>query len=767
MFPTEKGIGIGAAADFNGDGADDLVLDRSEGVSIYFGDDGLFGGPRLLLPGTAAAAALDVVDFDGDGSSDVVVDIESLIRVFLNDGAGSFVEAHTLVATGDAFAVESADVDLDGDIDIMEGHYDAPPTLYRNQGGGVFDVEHPVPVAGSINLFEVADFDGDGSVDVLMASPGTCGSFGCSLGSTFIYANDGTGQFAPAPFSSPHIGFVLEAALGDLDGDGFLDVVVAGASVDGGSFALENDGTGHLEAVEGLFGATVDGRRVAVTDLSFDGDLDIYFETLDGGRLYEHQATAFDYVEVTDRLPSRCCLGSGFGGDFDGDGFGDFFFAGGPALLLSDADGHLQAATGSEPATLPSVNELVLVDVNGDALPDAFQRSFDSVDVLLGGEGGFVWSESIALGGYAPGTRLLLPADIENDGDTDLLSLRQTQEDDLLRHDVDSFTDVSAEQLPSQPNNSLGGVFFDLEGDGDGDFAIVATAPLTTRLLINDGAGTFALAPSSQLPLGPPADGVVALDADLDGDLDLLSSGGVLRHNDGTGAFPLPAASVGASGTPATGDFDGDGDPDILMDERVLWNNGGTFSLADSLTLGGSGGMSVVDIDGDGDPDVLSGSGMLFENVDGGFRPKKLTEEHQGNRIPSAADFDGDQDVDVIFPGGILLNGVSQHTAWRRLARTGRELAIDVYGDPGEPFVLMWALGTFELAIPGFGALLLDPSSLTVAAVGRSNPKGYASFAATVPAVSSLAGVAVRWQSLVGTPARLTNRETTVIGAGG
>ena len=766
MFPPEQGIGIGAAADFNGDGSVDLVLDRSEGVSIYLGDDGLFDGPRILLPGTTAAVALDVVDFDGDGRPDVVVDVESFIRIFTNDGTGSFTEAHTLVATGDAFAMAAVDVDLDGDIDVLEGHYGATPTLYRNQGGGLFDVENPLPIGGDINLFEVADFDGDGSPDIMMASTGSCDPFGCFLGNVFLYTNDGTGQFSAAPFASPPT-YVNEAAVGDLDGDGYLDVVLAASSVDGGSFVLAGNGAGGLQSLVDHFGTELDGRRVALTDLSFDGDLDVYFESLDGNRLFEHQATAFDYVDVSNRLPGSCCAGRSFGGDLDGDGFGDFFFSAGPSLLLSDADGLLQDAAGTDPSTAASVNELALANIDGDALPDAFVRTSSSIDVLLGnGEGGFAWSASIAPGGYAPGTRLLLPADIDGDGDSDLLSLWQTQLDDLLRNDEGAFADVSLTQLPSQPSNSLGGVFLDVEGDGDDDVVVVGTAFQSTRLLVNDGGGTFALAPSSQLPFGPNADGVAALDAELDGDLDLIFSGGQLLFNDGTGAYPFPIATVGASGSPATGDFDGDGYPDILMGSKVLWNDGGTFSSAGSVTLAGSGGMLVADIEGDGDLDVLSGSGMLFENVDGAFRPEELTEEDLNNRAPSVADFDGDQDVDVVFPGGVLLNGVAQHTAWRRLARTGRELQIDVYGDAGEPFALLWALGTSELSLPGFGTLLLDPSTLSVAVVGTSDPDGYASFAATVPDVASLAGIAVHWQSLVGALPRFTNREATVIGAG-
>jgi hypothetical protein len=127
---------------------------------------------------------------------------------------------------------------------------------------------------------------------------------------------------------------------------------------------------------------------------------------------------------------------------------------------------------------------------------------------------------------------------------------------------------------------AMSAAFGDIDNDGDIDLFLQMvpggeTRPMGDRIFRNDGTGRFTLAPDFEGPRHTEiAAGSAFLDADLDGDLDLLFAnydGGIyLYANDGSGQFSAVtdaalSGRIGSHAAIAAGDLDGDGDLDAVV----------------------------------------------------------------------------------------------------------------------------------------------------------------------------------------------------------
>jgi len=167
-------------------------------------------------------------DLDGDFDLDVVAGNRSTntSRVYFNDGAGVFTSA-LLPANSSTYSFDLGDLDSDGDLDIAGQNSQSgssQDSIFINNGTGTFSNQTATWIPGANNPSvddndsKFFDYDVDGDLDLIIAS----------LGSTErILRNNGTslqllsGVIAPISDSS------LDVEVGDLDGDGDLDVVTA------------------------------------------------------------------------------------------------------------------------------------------------------------------------------------------------------------------------------------------------------------------------------------------------------------------------------------------------------------------------------------------------------------------------------------------------------------------------------------------------------------------------------------------------------------
>lgn len=226
---------------------------------------------------------LDLVLADwGDGSP--MSNRGGRVRLWLNDGAARFADAtadrlpKTLVKF--SWDLEPVDVDNDWDLDLaVSCKVCETSLLYLNDGRGRFtDVTSKRMPAYSNNYeFEPIDLDGDGFLDLVTVNDGASRPAGLA---EHVFRNDGSGRFVDVTErwwpqeSNP--GYDDNVVVGlDVESDGDADFVVG--SLDGPDRLLINDGRGRLTLVDDVFDAEPSRGTLgmALGDLNGDGRIDV------------------------------------------------------------------------------------------------------------------------------------------------------------------------------------------------------------------------------------------------------------------------------------------------------------------------------------------------------------------------------------------------------------------------------------------------------------------------------------------------------------
>jgi hypothetical protein len=274
-----------ALADLNGDGSLDVVVANDVGArSVTYRNDGrghfsvwnALG--NYLLPQPRRALAIG--DLDGDGDPDVVLVGLGQDHIYLNEDAGSRWTERPLGSrgAGRATGVVIADLDADGDLDIVvPGRYEAPNVVHLNDGKAGFAATRTFGVAtDDVTTVAVGDIDGDGDLDIVAGhweQPHT------------IHLNDGRGHFVQAGTFGTGREWTWTVVLGDMDLDGDLDAVVGNVDIgfSGGvrtdrnepSRVYMNHGFGQFLPGSPISTGNDNTRPLALGDLDGDGDLDV------------------------------------------------------------------------------------------------------------------------------------------------------------------------------------------------------------------------------------------------------------------------------------------------------------------------------------------------------------------------------------------------------------------------------------------------------------------------------------------------------------
>ena len=365
--------------------------------------------------------------------------------VLKDTGHNVFVEKAPFgISIQDSSIIRLADIDGDNDLDILIVDKVAGKIhLLINDGSGHFNDEAltriPVAIVNSASVITDAafgDMDGDGDIDIVLAySQGQ---------SVRLLLNTGAGVFPEAPsLSIPDLSVQAAALdLGDVNGDGYLDIIVA--SHDSKDILLVNNKTGvgfFTKDAQFDLPAVIDGSSdIRFCDINGDGSLDVITTNNEivgssslRNRIYLNNGSG-EFTDVTDSvLPADSEYSEVLDiGDLDADGDMDLVVGCyGQNLLFINNGNAFEDRTGDLMPTSPNgfhTNDIKLGDLNGDKYPDLIAVSDTRTVFFINDKNGsfkFV-DASIRLPDYAStpaqigGSNVQL-ADIDGDGALDII----------------------------------------------------------------------------------------------------------------------------------------------------------------------------------------------------------------------------------------------------------------------------------------------------------------------------------------------------------
>jgi hypothetical protein len=396
----------------------------------------------------AAGYGVCFFDYNGDGFMDVYFpngrwhkdisdnrgrELRGKLRnaLYRNNGDGTFTDV-TLEAgvAGNqmAFGCSCADFDNDGDVDLYVLNY-GPNELFRNNGDGTFtDISQQSGLADPRFSLHAPwlDYNNDGLLDVYVcnyleydagkfrafyAAAGHPGPLSYQGQPDALYRNNGDGTFTDvtkeAGVYNPQ-GRGMSATAADLNNDGYLDLYVANDAMENDYFENTGKGTFTSRGVElgiafGEHGQGVSSMGPLAGDFDRNGLLDLFIPDMSYSTLLMNRGEFFEDWTVPTKVALACGQFTGWGAnvfDYDNDGYLDIFVANGHALHEFTEKGLLLRNNGKAP--------LEFVDVSPNS-------------------GSYFHKEYVGRGTSC--------ADLDNDGDLDMVVCNLNDRPILLRND--------------------------------------------------------------------------------------------------------------------------------------------------------------------------------------------------------------------------------------------------------------------------------------------------------------------------------------------
>ncbi len=282
-------------ADFNGDGTTDFVVGNAGNdlVTVFLGDgEGWFKVGQNYQAGDNVRGVC-VMDLNHDGWPDVATANWAVgpaatrgnVAILLNEGDGSGRLRRTASIPSPGRGEKTCavgDANGDGHPDLFVGAlWSGEVLLYLGVGVGGLDLETRVAGGGGPWMIAAGDLNGDGNVDVVAANRGSnfLARAGAPINNAYepnvaVLLGDGAGHLAdPVQYELGQDATLQAVDIGDLDGDGDLDVVASDFGANR-FIAYENAGDGTLVRPRN-YPAGKSGSCVIIHDRDRDGDLDI------------------------------------------------------------------------------------------------------------------------------------------------------------------------------------------------------------------------------------------------------------------------------------------------------------------------------------------------------------------------------------------------------------------------------------------------------------------------------------------------------------
>jgi hypothetical protein len=518
-------------ADVNRDGKLDLVANESAaggGAYVALGNgDRTFGLPSTVI-GIGAQRAIAVADLNRDGKPDLVGLGAGTVSVALGNGDGTFAAPVTTpLVHEDATDLAVGDLDHDGRLDVVVGGPHGVDTLAGNGDGTLAaPVNRTAAWATAIALGDVND---DGRDDVVLLNrDGT--TIEVALNASAITAPNVRSLVTPQPTTGRG---PVDTTVADVNRDGIPDLVVAEQTeYRVGVFLGNGDGTYQPEAEYWPGGSNP--SHPVVADMNGDGFPDIVVGNYgsasisvmlgNGDGTFVSGASAKITALGTFSRPQGVVVA-----DFNRDGIPDAAVSTDTdsqkvLVMLGTGDGTLGAPTSV--SLSGNQTDLVAGDFDRDGKVDLASVAYSypgKVRVLHGqGDGTFAYAGSADTYGTGGGSYAIRAADMNHDGILDLVTANLDDSTVSVLFGTGNSSGAFGSHVDtSVASGPRGLALADVDGDGDPDVVESAQTGTSVGVLANDGTG--ALGAESRTTVGDSTYAVAAGDLNRDGLTDIVA----------------------------------------------------------------------------------------------------------------------------------------------------------------------------------------------------------------------------------------------------
>ncbi|CAM3335425.1 T9SS type A sorting domain-containing protein [Aequorivita lipolytica] len=389
---------------------------------LFFNGYSQFGPQQIISTEAELPVQVFTADIDGDGKLDILsaARFKNNIAWYRNmDGNGTFSSLNLIGLLSETKAIYAADLDNDGDIDVLGVSSSLDRVVWYENLDGLGNFGPEIGIAGNADGgFSVIaiDLDGDGDNDVVSASDGS--------GLAWHENLDGSGDFSFRIIIDDNLVNSRSVVAADMDGDGDLDVVGNGNAPDVAKiFWYENlDGLGNFGSRRVIRDFASYSNGIFVADADGDNDMDV-FSASPG----DNEVAWYENI----------------------DGLGNF----GPKIVITN--------------TLDSAWTVYVADLDNDGDNDVLSTLAETFggEVVrfenLDGQGTYGTKNVITTEVQFP--RHVYAADIDNDGDIDVISASQN-DDKIAWYENMTIIGIDENQLDTvkiYPNPTNGLVFID------------------------------------------------------------------------------------------------------------------------------------------------------------------------------------------------------------------------------------------------------------------------------------------------------------------